>query len=93
MNRRDFGRRISQTAALLGLNRVSPGLLGVPLVGCGSTSGEGEQGVVIVGSGYGAAVAALRLTEAGILDVVGPDTMRVSLGRGFGGGSLVNLAV
>lgn len=157
MNRREFGRWILQTAALLGLKRVSPGLLGVPLVGCGSSGGsapgEGEHGVVIVGSGYGAAVTALRLTEAGIpvtlfekgrlwdtpgedgrifcrptmpdgramwfkdktevvvksfagfptsipvprqagiLDVVGPDTMRVSLGRGFGGGSLVNLAV
>lgn len=157
MNRREFGQWILQTAALLGLKRVSPGLLGVPLVGCGSSSGsapgEGEHGVVIVGSGYGAAVTALRLTEAGIpvtlfekgrlwdtpgedgrifcrptmpdgramwfkdktevvvksfagfptsipvprqagiLDVVGPDTMRVSLGRGFGGGSLVNLAV
>lgn len=157
MKRREFGRQILQTAALLGLKRVSPGLLGVHLLGCGSSSGsapgEGEHGVVIVGSGYGAAVTALRLTEAGIpvtlfekgrlwdtpgkdgkifchpmmpdgramwfkdetevvvksfagfntsipvprqagiLDVVGPDTMRISLGRGFGGGSLVNLAV
>ena len=104
--------------------------------------------VIIIGSGYGAAVTSLRLTEAGIpvtifemgrmwnevgddgkifcanttpdgravwfkdtveafakdtgikvprqagvLDIVGPETMRVSLGRGFGGGSLVNLAV
>jgi len=31
--------------------------------------------------------------QAGILDVQGPETMRVALGRGFGGGSLVNLAV
>jgi len=154
MNRREFGRRVLQTAALLGLNRVSAGLLGLPLAGCGSSgSNEGERNVVIVGSGYGAAVTALRLTQAGIpvtlfekgrlwdtpgadgkifchslspdgramwfkneteafiksflgspagrpvpwqagiLDVVGPDSMRISLGRGFGGGSLVNLAV
>jgi cholesterol oxidase len=31
--------------------------------------------------------------QAGILDVIGPETMRVTLGRGVGGGSLVNLAV
>jgi cholesterol oxidase len=137
---------------------VSPALLGVPLVGCGSDgdsgSGNGDdRGVAIVGSGYGAAVTALRLTEAGIpvtlfekgrlwdtpgedgkifchsmnpdgramwfkdeteaviksflgapatlpvprqagiIDVLGPETMRASVGRGFGGGSLVNLAV
>ncbi len=143
-----------QAAALLGLQRVSPAVLGLTSIGCGSSSTiDTGDGVVIVGSGYGAAVTALRLTEAGIpvtliekgrlwdtpgadgkvfchslqpdgramwfkdeteafiksllgfpaaipvprqagiLDVVGPATMRISLGRGFGGGSLVNLAV
>lgn len=154
MNRREFGRHVLRSAALLGLTRVSPGLLGLPFAGCGSDgSSAADNGVAIVGSGYGAAVTALRLTEAGIpvtlfekgrlwdtpgddgkifchsfspdgramwfkdeteafikslvgfpasrpvprqagiLDVVGPETMRISLGRGFGGGSLVNLAV
>src|SRR5262245_42254401 len=173
MNRREFGRRVLQTAALLGMTRVHASLLGMSLVGCGDDDDTGgtdrdagakgradaylqsgdQRRVVIVGSGYGAAVTALRLTEAGIpvtlfekgrlwdtpgddgkifchpmmpdgramwfrdeteaviksfaglpatipvprragiLDVVGPETMRASLGRGFGGGSLVNLAV
>lgn len=113
----------------------------------------GKKSVIVVGSGYGAAVAALRMTEAGIpvtvfemgrlwntpasdgrifcpptmpdgramwfkdqteamitslgplsvamevprqagiLDALGPETMRSFVGRGVGGGSLVNLAV
>jgi len=180
MKRREFGTKILQTAAALGLTRVSPAILsglGIPLVDCasdgpgaGSSSesfygsvgqvgdapepvsramlGKQQPTVIIIGSGYGAAVTSLRLTEAGIpvtifemgrmwnevgddgkifcantepdgravwfkdtveafgkdtgiavprqagvLDIVGPQTMRVSLGRGFGGGSLVNLAV
>ncbi len=114
----------------------------------------GERRVAIVGSGYGGAVAALRLTEAGVpvtlfemgriwnrpgedgnvfcsvsapderamwfkteveavikkvfgllpfelavpsaagvLEMRGPQSMRVAMGRGLGGGSLVNLAI
>jgi cholesterol oxidase len=169
MKRREFGRRILETAAALGLRHVSMPLLsslGAPLLGCAADSSDPRRydlrpvpltadtrRVAIVGSGYGAAVTAMRLTEAGIpvtlfemgqlwdtpgadgkifcssaepddramwfkdsveavissfggmtiarpvpraagvMDVVGPETMRVSLGRGVGGGSLVNLAV
>src|SRR5690349_16815964 len=95
MNRREFGRRVLQAAALLGMTRVHPSLLGFPLAGCGDDddgsannrgdargesrrdAGPKDRGdadirrgndgrVVIVSSGYGAAVTALRLTEAGI---------------------------
>lgn len=170
MKRREFGRKILETAGALGLRSVSPRLLsalGMPLLGCAADEADASRyaatqrltvsgkspTVVIIGSGYGAAVTSLRLTEAGIpvtvfemgrlwnkpgddgkifcannapdgramwfkdqveavissvgpfpatldvprqagiLDVQGPETMRVSLGRGFGGGSLVNLAV
>jgi cholesterol oxidase len=198
MDRREFGRRILELGALLGLRNVSAAGfagLGLPLSACGdeapgagkplgdaghSSPDEGDDGgssepgdddagqlpgseedasgpttersVIIIGSGYGSAVTALRLTErgipvtileagrlwkpqadgktfcpvlapdgramwfkdrtevlfkklgpidtsfatpkqAGIIDVSGPESMRVYRGRGVGGGSLVNLAV
>jgi cholesterol oxidase len=166
MKRRDFGRRLLEAAAAVGVSHVGPSLL-ASLSGCMSDVGEEDvelvparlvpsgrtANVVIVGAGYGSAVTARRLTEAGIpvtlfemgrlwdkpdkdgkifspllepdgrsmwfrdqteavvktfgpiptalpiprqagvLDVLGPESMRVFCGRGVGGGSLVNLAV
>lgn len=81
MDRRTFGREALRLAAALGLTSVSlPRLAGLGLMGCGGDDpprvppdgggpdGGGRAGAsaLIVGSGYGAAVTALRLTQAGI---------------------------
>ena len=85
MKRREFGRRILQTSALLGLRAVHAGrfgALGLPISACadiersydGELEPRGERSdlqgsptsVLIIGSGYGSAVVALRLTERGI---------------------------
>jgi cholesterol oxidase len=122
MNRREFGRRVLQAAAVHGLRTVSASHavgLGLGFTGCSSSSRDVDaaaldggrtapeamassaapmaqtqedaavahtqedatvdvqrgRSVIIVGSGYGAAVTALRLTEAGI-----PVTM-IEMGR------------
>jgi len=173
MDRRAFGRRLLEVGAALGLRSIggtSLSALGLSLGACeGALGSQGDplprvakvgqaiESVIIVGSGYGSAVAALRLTErgipvtmlemgrlwnkpdadglvfcsatspdgramwfkdrveavikqisflgipipieletpvqAGIIDVTGPESMRVSRGRGVGGGSLVNMSV
>lgn len=81
MNRREFGRRALRIAASLGMTSISLSRLsGFALLGgCSekTRSSSGDAGsdadvsqskvsVLIVGSGYGSAVTALRLTEAGI---------------------------
>src|SRR5688572_7077544 len=71
MHRREFGRRLLAASAVLGLRTLVPraGLLGATLAGCSSSEGSAAPGhspVIVVGSGYGAAVTALRLTQKGI---------------------------
>ena len=80
MHRREFGRRLFAASALLGLRTVVPraGVLGSMTAACSSRPEHAREGspdastpgahssVIIIGSGYGAAVAALRLTEKGI---------------------------
>lgn len=91
MKRREFGRRILEASAALGLTRIGATRLsglGLSLGACedlpigdldaGGIDGGDEPGqspipqtadgksVLIIGSGYGAAVTALRLTERGI---------------------------
>jgi cholesterol oxidase len=84
MQRREFGRRVLQAGALLGLRSISAARLGGVSLSAGACMGvdsydgaldPGGSGaalngaarsVVIIGSGYGAAVAALRFTQRGI---------------------------
>jgi cholesterol oxidase len=77
MDRREFGRRLLEASALLGLRtlvpRASVGVLGATLAACSSREGSPDPStpgahspVIIVGSGYGAAVTAMRLTQRGI---------------------------
>src|SRR5688572_30677516 len=80
MQRREFGRRLFAASALVGLRTLVPraGVLGSMIAACSSRSERGQEGspdgstsgahspVIVIGSGYGAAVAALRLTERGI---------------------------
>lgn len=78
MDRREFGKKLFRIAAGLGASTISVGGVSV-LSGCLDPShlpnggGGGDAGVpssgrsvLIIGSGYGSAVTAKRLTEAGI---------------------------
>lgn len=72
MKRREFGLRAFRIAAGLGATTISLGLVDgcdVPAEGRDDAivPGNGQpKRVLIIGSGYGSAVTALRLTEAGI---------------------------
>jgi cholesterol oxidase len=102
MDRREFGRRVLQASAALGLRSISASrfaALGLPLAACAAgsrgpqvgvdaegrvlgidpggeadayanlqqqTGSPGQKSVIIVGSGYGSSVTALRLVERGI---------------------------
>jgi cholesterol oxidase len=72
MNRREFGRRAFALAAKLGLTSVSlPHILSSGFVsGCDESESQSnpstKASVLIIGTGYGSAVTALRLTQKGI---------------------------
>jgi len=74
MHRREFGIRLLKLSAALGLQTIGPRVgLGLgtsaSLAACAGdepSQSSGHSPVIIVGSGYGASVAALRLTERGI---------------------------
>ncbi len=71
MNRREFGRRAFELAASLGMTSISlGGCLDVPPDlpddDPDVPTTASEVSVLIIGTGYGSAVTALRLTEAGI---------------------------
>lgn len=73
MRRREFGRRLLHLAASVGVTSISATQLGglALLGGCSEEEGPGSSGcsavkALVIGSGYGSAVTALRLTEAGI---------------------------
>lgn len=75
-SRRLFGQRVLAVASSLGLNTVTAGLAGRGLAGGalaaalmeGARADTGREHVkaLVVGSGYGGAVSALRLAQAGI---------------------------
>ena len=70
MKRREFGRRIIRVAAGLGMSSISMTRLG-GLAGLGACTDQPTAttkksvSALVIGSGYGSAVTALRLTEAG----------------------------